>query len=619
MRTEKGLRIEWLVIGLTSLVMHSSCGAKKQTNEGFPLTLEELNANDYEDSFWKNVREKLQISPIEGRDEADLVSGLLGLPEYLLDTDAATVEVTTQAAGFVATAEQSVCAEIEVPLMDMNPGAAIGLSDAFSINGLVPTTLALGAKVYRMRYKLKADTEFRQAIITVPKLSPALAHAAVATVGVQTETAGAYGYPILMYGHAGANGLAYEEIASSLGVLQSGFIVAAPVFPGEPLCKTYDANTQTCTGSNIAFAALGTAQPYVNDVTDYLGLHDCMKTFAGGAAKAYLNPLTNAGGSEDLSAKVVKISAQAQTFFASTNPVKAAAAGAPVTIAGGVGRGAAVAGLALARAGAYNTVFGGTDASAITALAGKGVKPPMFSCSLLVAPQATFISGINRLLLEYWVREESNVLTATDRAAAELIPGFASIHAKLKAIRADTALDTEAQAAAIVAYIKSIDLVNHTQLLHFGLRNFGKLLTSDRLAGTDATLANTSKSNAQGSLLLMHGAADKVAHLGNSALLSSYGVSVTSALAETGLLAGIRWLSLAINPPEASLDEKGELPATDSGHVNSANFTGGTSGIVGGLDSNVTYDEFLELTPSALIAKWMATQCTSAMNANSGL
>lgn len=617
MRAKRGLRIGTILLSFGLLW---ACGPKKQTNEGFPVGLSELNDEDYEDSFWKLVREALSIPKIEGDSVDQLLASLFVLPSYLTDTEEAPTEVATQTATLLATAEQTVCAEVKAPLVDLNPGSAIGSVDAFAVTNGVPSSLEpLGAKVYLMNYKLKGDTDYRQALITVPKVAAATAHATSSQLGVQAETSGGYGYPILMYGHAGASGLSYTEIASSLGALQRAFIVAAPIFPGEPLCKTYDTGTTTCTGSNIASAAVGISEPYENDVIDYLGLHDCMKTFAGGAAKAYVNPTTGAAGTEDLAAKIVKINAQASTALASVSPLASAAASAPVSIAAGLGRGAAVAGLALARAGAYNSLFAGSDTAAITALAGKGVKPPMFSCSLLASPQASFISGSNRLLLESWVREGSNVLGASERAAAEFIPGFASIHAKIKAIRENAALSDEEKVAQIKAYAQKIDLVNATALMQVGVQNFGKIFTSQVLAATDATLSNTTKAKAQGSILLIHGTQDQVANVGNSALLSTYGIATSEVLLSQGLTAGTNWLALGITPPEASVDELGDLPATDLDHVDSASFTNGQSANAGGLESNITGEEdYIGLTPPALISSWALTQCMASMNANSG-
>lgn len=617
MRASQSLRIGVTILGLNSLLYMSACGAKKQVNEGFPQSITELNKVDYEDGFWKSLREALQVPVIEGNSIDDLIAGLFVLPSYLTDEVAAPAAVTQQTATLLATAESSVCAEIKVPLVDLNPGAAIGSVDAFSVVNGTPTSLEpLGAKVYLMNYKLKGDTEYRQSIVTVPKTAPATAHGVSALLGVQSVTAGAYGYPLLMYGHAGASGLAYTEIAASLGDLQRGHIIAAPVFPGEPVCKTYDTGTATCTGDNVLSAAVGVSLPYENDVIDYLGLHDCMKTFASDAPKAFVNPITGAAGLENLSTKIVKINAQAESALASVSELASAAAGAPVAIASGLGRGAAVAGLALARAGAYNSVFGSTDTEAITALAGKGVRPPMFSCSLLASPQASIISGSNRLLLESWVRGGSDILGPADRAAAEAIPGFAAIHAKIQGIRNDANLADADKVSAIKAYVEKIDLVSSAALMQVGVQNFGKIYSAQLLANSSPGSAAATKSAAQGAVLLMHGTQDQVANIGNSVLLSNYGVGTSESLIAAELTAGTNWLALGIKPPVGSVNELGNLPITDLHHVDSPNFINGLSSDTGDLISNIDTSEFVDLTPPTLIATWSQSVCNPAINSD---
>lgn len=381
MRMEQGLAFLALIGGLHVTVWNASCNSKKQENEGFPPALEDLNAADYEDSLWQKIRTKLGIDAVAGTSEEDLILNLSSLSKLITDTDLATAETSAQVAKVVGNAEQSVCQEIKVPLIDLNPGAAVGLSGGFSVTDGVPKALPLPAKVYLLNYKLKGDTDYRNALVTVPGTDPTVAHTASSLVGVKSEEAGAYGYPLLMYGHAADSGLAYEEIAQSLGELQSSSIIAAPVFPGEALCTTYDTvsgvKTAGCTGTNILKAAVGTSLPYENDVTDLHGLYDCMKTWAaesGGTGRVVVDTQGAASGTEDLSTKIVKINATAEAALASLSPVAAAAAGGPVTVVVGFGRGASVAGLTLARAGAINSVYLAStpDTAAQAALTTKG-------------------------------------------------------------------------------------------------------------------------------------------------------------------------------------------------------------------------------------------------------
>ncbi|RYZ51291.1 MAG: hypothetical protein EOP07_21580, partial [Proteobacteria bacterium] len=165
MRVERSLAVLSLVCGLHVTALNSSCSEKKE-NEGFPPALEELNGDDYEDSLWKKIRTLLGIESVGGNSEDDLIANLSTVPTLITDTELATAESQAQVAKVASTAEQSVCQEIKVPLIDMNPGAAVGLSNAFSIVNGAPKALALPAKVYMMQYKLKGDAAFRSAIVT---------------------------------------------------------------------------------------------------------------------------------------------------------------------------------------------------------------------------------------------------------------------------------------------------------------------------------------------------------------------------------------------------------------------------------------------------------------------
>lgn len=625
MRVERSLAVLSLVCGLHVTAFNSSCSDKKE-NEGFPPALEELNGDDYEDSLWKKIRTLLGIESVGGNSEDDLIANLSTVPTLISDTEIAATESQAQVAKVVGTAEQSVCLDIKVPLVDMNPGAAVGLSNAFSLVNGVPKALAFPAKVYTMQYKLTGDTAFRSAIVTVPSTAANSAHTLNGFLGVKSETAGAYGYPILMYGHAASSGLAYEEIAQSLGDLQMGYIIAAPTFPGEALCKTYDTvagvKTTSCSAGNILVPAAGSSLPYENDVTEMLGLHDCMKKWsAENTGRVVFNSNNVASGTEDLSTKIVKINASAATAFASSSPIAAAAAASPVSAIAGLGRGATVAGLTLARAGALNSIFLAStpDAATVGALVAKGAKPALFSCSLLVSGQHTFTSGFNKVYLDYWAKESSSILGPSQTSLLESIPTFAIVHSKIKGIRNDANLSEDDRAKAISDYVKSIDLLLHIPLYHGGLQNFGKQFTAKILLATNPANAEQAAATvkaSQGATLILHGSKDKVADVGNSILLAGVGVQTSSALVFDNIAPGVKWLSLDIEPPPASLDEFGNLPANDFGHVSSANFINGTTGQDSQMDTNVAVTEFLSLTPGAVTAKWINTQCVGSMIAD---
>ncbi len=603
----------WLCMGTISL---AAC-SKKKSNEGFPPAIDDLNGDDFEDGLWQKIRTNLGIDAIEGVDPSDVTTNL-GTPSSLIsDPEQFEIMTLAQTTAVVGNAEQSVCAEVKAALVVFNPGAQAGITGGYYLNGTTPTVLAAPTKVYWMQYKLMGDANYRSAILSVPTTPPATAHAANAALGVKTEASGTYGYPVLMYGHAGAGGLAYEEIAQAFGQLQSDFIIAAPTFPGEPLCGTYDTvagvKSTTCTGTNMLAAATGAFAPYENDSVDLVGLHDCVKNLAAGAAKAVVDASGASQGTEDIKAKVVKINATAATAVA--------AADAPVSIMTGMGRGAGAAGLALARAGALNSVLFSTNTDdatkeAQTTLTQKGAKPDLYSCSLLFAPEASFTSGANKVLLDYWAKEASGILTSEEEAAAELIPGFAAIHAKIKGIRENAALDIDTKATQIAEYVKAIDLSMHLPLLHGGLQNFGKQFTAKLQAAADATASAKTAAAAQGALLDLHGEKDQIADISNSAFFASVGEQVSASLKVDGKIPGVNWLALQVTPPDSSLDpETGELLPGDYGHVSNASFLNGTT-IDQGIPSNIDTASFLGKTPAATTLLWFTSQCLPAMTAD---
>ncbi|MBC7661490.1 MAG: hypothetical protein H7249_17475 [Chitinophagaceae bacterium] len=620
MRINRGLAIVSMLLGLELALSLSACSPHR-SNEGFPPTLDVLNGDNYEDPLWKLVRQKLGISSIAAHSVDDLGAELATLSDLINDPLQAASEFTAQVAAVSNDAEKSVCLEVKSPLVDLNPGAAFGLSNGFSIINGAPKALPLPAKVYMLQYKLMGDTVYRNALVTVPMTAPTSAHMAAPTVAIQSEAGGAYGYPIVMVAHAAASGLAYEEIAQSLGELQSGFITAAPAFPGEPLCKTYDTvsgvKTTTCTGANILAAATGISLPYENDVTDLLGLHDCMKTWL----KTPLGAITTAGasaGTEDLSTKIVKVNQSAQTALTSSSPLLSAAAGSPVSIIAGIGRGGAVGGLALARAGAINSVYlSSTDAVAQSALASKGAKPSLFSCAVLLSPQTSFTSGKNKLYLDYWSKESSNILNTAQEAAIDFIPGFGLIHSKISGMRTDPSLSDDAKATAISSYVRSIDLLLHVPLIHAGLENFGKQFRAKLLATSNATGASNTSAASQGAMLVLHGKFDQIADISNSELLTGVGVATTQSVIEGKQAPGIKWLGLGVEPPAANVDANNKLPAGDYGHISSPSFIGGTtSTLAGSMSSNTATDAYLMKSPAEVTAKWIGSACVDSINAN---
>lgn len=613
------LRVEYLaILGLLS------CNKKSEPNVGFPPAVDQLDPDDFENPLWTAVRNLLEIPAIDGSSLQNLAASLAIPSTLITDVTKSTTETNKQVAAYVAGAASQHCAEIKTPLIDINPGAAVGLSNAFEVKNGTPTALALPAKVYWMNYKLTGDSDFRNALVTVPSTDPTTAHAASAALATKSDSSGAFGYPIVMYSHAGTGGLAYEEIALSLGQLQMGHIVAAPVFPGEPLCKTYDLTTggKSCSESAQLSPAVGSAQPYKSDSEDLLGLYECMKVFAGQTGGIATVDANGATGTENISTKILKISASVQTEAqaagqaTNSNALLAlsAAAASPVTLAVGLGRGAGVTALAMARAGAINSISfsAKTDDATVTAQAGltaAGVTPGLFSCAAIVSPHATFSAGKNRIFLDFWVRDASGLLTPDQATASDQIPGFSFIHQSIAAIRDDAALSQTEKATQISEFVKAIDATMHLTLFHGSVQNFGRVFRSKLIADTGS--AGRTLAAAQGAALNLHGTKDTVADISSTQLFSSIGVTTSTSLASLGLAPGVKWLALGIEPPASSLGADGNLASGDLGHVGDISFLGGSSAAFASVTSSADVDtsSFLGKTPGDLVALWLGAQC----------
>ena len=663
------------------LLTMPSCGTKTEENAAFPKKLDELTTDEFlstedktSDTLWTSILTALKTNAIDVSSQANVVTSLgkPSLSQYITDP--------TTAAGFAASRGVTVasdyasqkCAEVYTVagnkiLVDLDPGGAYNTaypaatqitSGGFKVVGGVPTSLALPIKVYLLKYKLGADTSYRMALLSVPTTAPSAATGAVAA----DTTGGTYGYPIAVYAHAGAGGLAYGEVASALGDLQMNHIVLAPVFPGEPLCVAYDTGTTTCTKTNIATGgeAVGTFNPYVTDVPDFLGAYQCLQDnikytqFDTAVASPYqttykdttfavVNKSGTATGTLNLNALVARISPvlKATTDAANTSylPSAAGANGAtaqtaaiaaitsltklgvvaqrPLVFPIGLGRGANVVNLALSRAGGLNSVISSTNTALATlqsALTTAGATPMFFSCAATLSPQATFTAGKNKIFLDYWVKGKTGFFTKATAEKLDLVPGFAKIKANIAAIRDSTTMTEAAKATAIADYIKAIDGTLNLASEHGALQNWGKSFLSQYTAGTDAAKAAAIMKVAQGAGLVLHGTADVVASAGNSQLFTGVakGVSASLEAASPQVVGGVRWLGLGIVPLA--------LPITDNGHVADASFLTGKSVAyaTSGIDTNLSdVTPYLDKTPAQIIAAWLGTSgsCRSAITA----
>ncbi len=671
------------LIPLGILLSLPSCGKKTEENEGFIPKLSELKKEDVitdeklaANSLWDKVTAALKISDID-RESAATVTASLKVPStYITDAALATQWAAARAGAIVGDAKSQKCSAISA-MVDLVPGTSFGITGngAFKLGGTdgkTPTKLlkdtlldglagTITAKVYLMKYKLDGDTENRNAIVTIPDITGATLGAypagTQAALTIAPDTSSGHGYPIAFYAHAGATGLAYEEIAQTFGDLQASHIIVAPVFPGENFCATYDTNaagqkTPSCTGTNIGSAAVGTSNPYTNDVTDLLGAFECIKANAASTSIPVLNAAGAATGLlPAFNTKFAKISATASSTAAAystalggtgtANGLKAyklsLVSAYPVAYAIGLGRGAAVANLAVGRGGALNSVIFSTatdetTVAAQTALTNASVTPGLFSCSIAASPHATFTAGLNKIILDYWVKGYTGFLSESRQAALSQIPGFANIKAKIDAIKAGTGTEDEI-ATAIATYIQSIDSTYHSGLIHGGLQNWGKVFTSNNSLfaaaiataqsnTSGATAANLAAKNtlaaAQGSGLIMHGTSDVVANVSNSQLFSAIAVATSTGLeaATTRAVGGVNWLAVGIAPPTGVTVDG----VTDIGHVSSVSFLTGkavdaaTSSMTS--DSSFTIADYVDKTPVGVITKWLDA-CKTSVNAAS--
>jgi hypothetical protein len=236
----------------------------------------------------------------------------------------------------------------------------------------------------------------------------------------------------------------------------------------------------------------------------------------------------------------------------------------------------------------------------------------------MLAPQATFTAGRNKLYLDYWVKGESGFVSAASAAKLDLVPAFAQIKATIAAITADAGKNEDAKATAISSYVSAIDGTFNIGLAHGALQNWGKALTAKYLVNSAPTSAASTLAAAQGAGLILHGLKDAVADVGNTKILSAVASGVSTALesksatstTDPRTVGGVRWLALGVTPATA---------VTDNGHVADASFlTGKTAApATTGITTNITdTTAFVDKTPVETIGLWLGATCRTALNAD---
>ena len=259
-----------------------------------------------------------------------------------------------------------------------------------SVNGIVSTSIkpATGT-VYLITYQLGGNTaQNYQALVSIP-----------------SDASATKQYPLMMFAHGGDAGLAFSEMATLLQGNLGKFIVAAPVYPGEPICAvTFTQGTEangyarSCVdhSGNVTapvVAAVGSKSPMRGDVDSLLALQN-------GISQLLLSPSTVYSGSNnvflDLNNSKPIIS------FNSTDPTLKGIYG-PQTIAIADSRGGGTLMAALGRTGMIIPEYINCKLTLAhpCAFGNKIPTPSFFSGSAFYYSPSSFLVGQFRFLTQY--------------------------------------------------------------------------------------------------------------------------------------------------------------------------------------------------------------------------
>lgn len=453
-----------------------ACGKVEDTSN-IPKAVGDLTTDDVTDETIK-----------AGIDRWDEVQEALGIKGTAISspstkigsTEMSTLLVTEHTKALYATR----CASVD-SVEEYDPVAAVDTDG----------TTAVAAKVYKMKYKLRSSAS----------VTEETARTALLVIGDSCSN----NCQMVAYGHGGDRGLTYSEIYKNFGALQASKIIVAPTFPGEPLCKTSVSSTSdktACAGTDdVLEAPVGTSIPWDNDVDDLMGAQSCL-------VKAAL--LSGSFGSS-LYSKINgkwKPTGGGNTFN-----------NAPLTFLAGSSRGALVANLAMARAGAALTGALTAYTNAGGGLAGQGAAlqyiatntgesyaggaaglalltaTTLPSCSIHNFGPAGSTMGVGRVIAELLVKGNAS------KSNLYGLPGVP----QLDAIMADYRNGTIDKDAAVKLIAKR-DVPLNSALMHGALRKW-----ADFALGTAAT------SNTSGKMLVLHGEKDKVVPVSDTQILAN--------------------------------------------------------------------------------------------------
>ena len=167
-----------------------------------------------------------------------------------------------------------------------------------AVNGKINTDSPATGTVYLIKYELGIKDG---AVPTGADAPPAAQYQALVTI---PDSASQEPLPLMLFAHGGDAGLTFREMATLLQGNLGKYIVAAPVYPGEPICS-YDFqvgvnNVRECIQRDGSHAnpledKIGEKSPMKWDVNSLLGLHNAIQKLATTQTdkfltKGYQNP-----------------------------------------------------------------------------------------------------------------------------------------------------------------------------------------------------------------------------------------------------------------------------------------------------------------------------------------
>ena len=595
----------------------SGCQRVDGENDGIPAKPEDLKENLNTDQSiardkWIALADTLKI----GRNTA---LSELSVPSTDA-TDATFAEAMTKL-HLAQGAYKSRCASVDSfkvtsPVTPSGTGLSTGFNEKYE---------ALDAHVYVMTYRLQknlaGDPEdtARHGLVVVPKAPKTTSGKAV----------------LAMYAHDAAHGLSYLEIAKTFASMQLQHVIAAPSYPGEPLCAIAPdlSNAAACAGEKRLADAVGTSDVYNADVDDLLGMHDCLFR----AAIDKVDPGVSgkyAAGTQIGSLALKDQTTETDTTLGALMASKVASIGGtmpsgtgnflPKSILVGNGRGALVAQLAAARAGAHLSTISAASANTSTLAASMGAKyfsnitsgastksdipfASLFSCKLSLGTAFGYTAGVNRLMLQAMIEGSTFVNGAIDFSQ---IPGIANFNANIVApYRAETA-----DAAATAQAIRLRDASFNAILSQIALRNWGKY--------------NSTAATAGGADLYVHGLEDSVFAYTNTQLLHNIQLAIYAKTAATASrkIPGTKPKTRIVSATTAFRADEGGLSEGATMHGDDA-FAAATSVIIANFVPEASTDQAAvkalddfhksELntaqTPATIVGAWRAGECEAAL------